>query len=146
MTHLLKYPPALTPTGAFRSPHSRLHASVLVFLACTALASAQEPVTVGKGSYASSPPPGLVVDNKRKVDLVEEVERRKLYLVTDDGRPIPSNKWYQNLLFQQYGTGLWAMPHKVDATAEGIEVFYQTTFSGDGTRSVAEFPLVIGGQ
>lgn len=107
---------------------------------------ALEPVAIGKGSYAASPPPGLVVDNKRKVDLVEEVEKRKLYRVKEDDRPIPSNKWYQNLLFQQYGTGLWAMPHKVDATKEGFEVFYPTTFSGDGTRSLAEFPLVIGGK
>jgi endoglucanase Acf2 len=127
-------------------PRIPLCATLTAVLAGAALASAQEPVPVGKGSYAAFPPPGLVKDNKRKVDLVEEVEKRKLYLVTDDDRPIPSNKWYQNLLFKQYGTGLWAMPHRVDATAEGIEVFYPTTFSGDGTRSVAEFPLVIGGK
>ena len=62
---------------------------------------AQEPVAVGKGSYASFPPPGLAVDKKKNVDRVEETEKRQLYLVKDDGRPIPSNKWYQNLLFQQ---------------------------------------------
>ncbi len=107
---------------------------------------AQEPVAVGKGSYASFPPPGLVVDKQKNIDRVEETEKRKLYLVKDDGRPIPSNKWYQNLLFQQFGTGLWAMPHKVDATKEGIEIFYATRFSGDGVRSVAEFPLIITGR
>jgi endoglucanase Acf2 len=109
-------------------------------------ARAQEPVAVGKGSYASTPPPGLMVDKKRNVDLVEEVEKRRLYLVKDDGAPVPSNKWYQNLIFQPYGTGLWAMPHKVDATAEGIEIFQASTFSGDGMRAIAEFPLVVTGQ
>jgi endoglucanase Acf2 len=118
----------------------------LCLAALSANVLAQEPVAVGKGSYASSPPPGLVVDKKRNVDLVEETEKRQLYLVTDDGRPIPSNKWYQNLLFKQYGTGLWAMPHKVDATAEGIEVFYATKPDGGGSRMISEFPLVITGK
>jgi endoglucanase Acf2 len=106
-------------------------------------ARAMEPVVVGKGSYASSPPPGLMVDKKRNADPIAETENRKLYLVKDDGTPIPSNKWYQNVIFQQYGGGLWAMPHKVDATKEGIEIFYSTKFDGGGTRSIAEFPLVI---
>jgi hypothetical protein len=108
-----------------------------------ASAVAQQPVAVGKGWYAAQPPAGLVVDRKRNADLVAEVENRRLHLVADDGRPIPSNKWYQNLLFQRYGTGLWAMPHKVDATAEGIEIFHPTRFDGGGTRAIAEFPLVI---
>ncbi|MCL4205319.1 MAG: hypothetical protein KJ000_22780 [Pirellulaceae bacterium] len=120
--------------------------ALAVLICGIATVSAQEPVAVGKGSYASFPPPGLVMDQKRNADLVQEVENRRLYLVHDDGRPIPSNKWYQNLLFQQYGTGLWAMPHKVDATAEGIEVFYATKTDGGGERMVAEFPLVVTGR
>ncbi|MCX7407649.1 MAG: glycosyl hydrolase [Planctomycetales bacterium] len=110
------------------------------------LVCAQEPVTVGKGSYAAFPPPGLVVDQQKNIDRVKEVEQRKLYLVEDDGRPIPSNKWFQNLLLQQYGTGLWSLPHKVDATKEGIEVFYPTQADSGGTRMIAEFPLIIGGR
>jgi endoglucanase Acf2 len=122
-------------------------AVVALFLSLAAAAAgAQEPVPAGKGSYASSPPPGLVVDGKRKVDLVEEVEKRKLYLVQDDGLPVPSHKWYQNLLFQPYGTGLWAMPHKVDATREGIEVFFSSRFDGGGSRAIADFPLVVTGR
>jgi endoglucanase Acf2 len=107
---------------------------------------AQQPVAVGKASYAAFPPPGLAVDKKTNVSRVEETEKRQLYLVKDDGRPIPSNKWYQNLLFKQYGTGLWAMPHKVDATKDGIEVFFPTKPNGDGTRMVAENPLVVTGK
>src|SRR4051812_25448523 len=97
---------------------------VLLIFITNSIASmrGQEIVPVGKGSYAATSPLGLMVDKKANIDRVAEVENRKLYLVKDDGRPIPSNKWFQNLLFQQYGVGLWAMPHKVDATKEGIEV------------------------
>ena len=72
---------------------------------CLALAGmqlhAQEPVAVGKASYAATPPPGLMMDKKRNVDVVDEVEKRPLYLVKDDGRAVPSNEWFQNLVFQQ---------------------------------------------
>lgn len=127
-----------------RTPALALCVSLAAALACRA--PAQEAVPVGKGSYASRPPAGLVVDKKRNVDLVEETEKRPLYLVTDDGRPIPSNKWYQNLLFQRYATGLWAMPHKVDATSEGIDIYFPTRFDGGGTRMLTEFPLVVTGK
>ena len=120
--------------------------SLLIVLSLAQCVVAQESIAVGQGSYAAQPPRGKVMDDKRRVDLVEETETRKLYLVEDDGRPIPSNKWYQNLLFQQYGTGLWSLPHKVDATAEGIEIFYPTQPDAGGTRMVAEFPLIVGGK
>ena len=127
--------------------HSRLTALVASAIFATAISSpAQQPVAVGKGSYASAPPAGQMMDKKRNVDIVDEVEKRQLFLVQDDGRPIPSNKWFQNLLFKQFGTGLWAMPHKVDATAEGIEIFQPNSFSGDGVRTIAEWPLVITGK
>jgi hypothetical protein len=85
--------------------------------------------------------------DRKGVDLVDEVEKRQLFLVNKgDGRPVPSNKWFQNLIYKQFGTGLWAMPQKVDATAEGLEIFHATSFSGDGVRTIAEFPLVITGK
>src|SRR2546423_1222402 len=120
------------------------HAAVHVVDLKTGTIDRVQGLTDGRSVFGRQIQKSVVAEKKRKVDLVEEIEKQKLYLVADDGRPIPSNKWYQNLLFKQYGTGLWAMPHKVDATAEGIEVFYPTTFDGGGTRSVAEFPLVIG--
>lgn len=123
-----------------------LLAFALTWLSLSPVSLAQEAVPVGGGSYASFPPKGKVMDGKRKVDLVEETEQRKLYLVKDDGRPIPSNKWYQNLLFQQYGTGLWAMPHTVDATPEGIEIFHPTTFDASGSKMISEFPLILSGK
>jgi hypothetical protein len=87
-----------------------------------------------------------MVDGKTKVDAVVETEGRRLYLGEEGDRAVPSNKWYQNLLLKQYGTGLWAMPHRVDATKEGIEIFHSTSYSGDGVRALTEFPLVVGGE
>ena len=113
----------------------------LLGLSCAAIA--QEPVAAGQGSYASFPPPGSALDRQKNLDRVAETEKRRLYLVNDDGGPIPTTKWYQNLIFQQYGTGLWSYPHKVDATKEGLEIFHPSKPIGDGTRMVAEFPLVI---
>jgi endoglucanase Acf2 len=121
---------------------TRIYCLLAIIWGCHTL-HAQEAVSVGRGSYAAKPPLGKVVDNNRKVDLVQEVEESKLYLVNDDGRPIPSNKWYQNLLLKQYGTGLWSLPHKVDATNQGLELYYPTQFAGDGTRMIADFPLLL---
>lgn len=118
----------------------------IAILVLISAVSAQEAVPVGKGSYASSPPKGKVMDSERNVDLVEETEQRPLYLLKDDGRPIPSNKWFQNLLFQQYATGLWAMPHKVDATPEGLDIYHPTKFADDGSHIISEFPLVLTGK
>lgn len=125
-----------------------LRLPILIALLGSALSAhaEQPPVAIGNASYASSPPLGKMVDPKTGIDRVEAVETRKLYLVKDDGRPVPSNKWFQNLIFQPYGTGLWAMPHKVDATAEGVEVFQVQNFSGDGARALAEWPLIITGR
>jgi endoglucanase Acf2 len=126
-----------------------------LFLACSwgsilaqdpAPAPAPVPVEVGKGSYASFPPAGSSFDRGKNIDRVAEVENRKLYLVRDDGGPIPSTKWYQSLILQQFGTGLWSYPQRVDATKEGLEIFYPTTVSGDGASMVAESPLVITGK
>lgn len=123
------------------------YALTLVVAFAGAPLAAQQPVAVGKGSYTSAPPPGMMMDKKRdNADIVAEVENRKLHLVKDDGRPVPSNKWYENLLLKDYGTGLWAMPHKVDATNEGIEIFQPISFSGDGARAVTEFPLIVTGR
>jgi endoglucanase Acf2 len=115
-------------------------------LASSVICLAQEPVSVGSGSYSSTPPIGKMVDKKTGVDAVDAVEKQPLYLVKDDGRAIPSNEWFQNLLLKQFGTGLWAMPHRVDATKEGIEIFQVKAFSGDGVRAIPEFPLVITGR
>jgi endoglucanase Acf2 len=128
--------PAIVSSFSMRPFPSAALCAIMTVTAAAAAALAQEPVRVGRGSHAPAP----------ITDKAQEVERQRIYLARDDGRPIPSNKWFQNLLLKQYGTGLWAMPHRVDATPEGIEVFHATAFSGDGVRTLAEWPLVVTGR
>jgi len=108
------------------------------------LAEDPVPVPVGKGSYASFPPPGIHVDTKTGEDMVAKADGRKLYLVKPDDRAIPSNKWYNNCIYQQYATGLWAVPQKVNASAKGIEIVFPEKPAGNGFA--ADAGLVITGK
>ena len=107
-------------------------------------AQAPVPVPVGKGSYASFPPPGIHVDNKTGEDMVAKADGRPLYLVKKDDRAVPSNKWYNNVIYNQYGTGLWPMPHRVSATKTGIEITFPEKSAGD--HFATDAPLIISGK
>jgi hypothetical protein len=125
---------------------TRYPSIVLILLGLIACpAHSQEPVRVGAGSYAASPPPGLVVDKKRNVDLVAETEARRLYLVEDDGRPIPSNKWYQNVIFNQYGTGLWASAHILIGYFFSRSIESAAEYAGRGFFVLATTIVVVAG-
>ena len=113
----------------------RLGLALLLLL--TAHAVAQEAVLVGKGAYASFPPTGIA---KGKA---EEAEKQPVFLLNEDGRPIPSNKWYESLILSRYGQGLWPLPLKVDTNGQGIHIFYPTQWKPDGSDLVTENPLRI---
>lgn len=100
----------------------------------------QELVPVGKGSYAGSIPPGAAQGK------AEATDNRPLYFVKNDDRPVPSNKWYQNLILQKFAVGLWAYPHRVDASDEGLAVYFPTKWKPDGSELFADYPLLIGGK
>lgn len=104
------------------------------------VAFSQEPIRVGKGSYASFPPPGAA---EGKAIMTED---RPLNLDEKTDRPIPSNKWFQNLLFQKYAVGLWAMPHRVDTSSDGITVHYPALWRKDGTQMDTTHHLLIGAE
>lgn len=104
------------------------------------LICAQETIAVGKGSYAKSIPPGAA---RGKAD---ETDNRPLFLVKNDDRPIPSNKWYQNLILQKYAVGLWPYPHRVDTNENGLAIYFPTKWKGDGSELVSDYPLLISGQ
>ncbi len=101
---------------------------------------AQKPVPVGKGSYAASIPPGSAGGK------AEETDRRKLYVIRSDDRPIPSNKWYQNLLLQKFAVGLWPYPHRVDTGENGLAVYFPTRWKPDGSELFADNPLLVGAK
>ena len=102
---------------------------------------AQEPVPVGKGSYSSKPPERI--DARTKKDTVKETEELPLKLVKDDGSAIPSNKWYEAALLNQYAQGLWPMPHQVNAKKDGLEIFYPNKFRANGAGMDPDSPVFI---
>jgi endoglucanase Acf2 len=119
---------------------SRLLLAGFAALGGLAYAIAQEPVAIGKGSYAASIPPGIAKGT------AESTDNRQLYLVKNDDRPIPSNKWYQNLILQKFAVGLWAYPHRVDTSEKGLAIYYPTQWKPDGSELFSDYPLLVGGK
>ncbi len=96
-------------------------------------------VAVGKGSYADGVP--AQVDEK-----IRKFEKRDLFLVKEDDRPIPTNKWWTDLIVSRFAKALWAYPMKVDASERGVDIFLPTRWSNGGNDPVSEFPLGVGGR
>ena len=81
-----------------------LRTTFAVLILTTHFGVTQEAVKVGKGSYAAFPPPGMVKD--KGVDKIAEFENAPVYLVKNDGRPIPSNQWFVRLLNDPFGRAI----------------------------------------
>ncbi len=94
-------------------------------------------VRVGKGSYASAPPPEVEA-------IAHQTLTREIYAL-DTQRPLPTNHWWTNLLTDRYAGQLWAFPHQVKADAQGIQITFPTRWNEAGTDPVSEFPLAVGG-
>ena len=95
-------------------------------------------VSVGKGSYASFPPPDANGD-------VGKILARTPRVLDPGDRPIPTNKWWTNLIIDRYVGQLWAFPQMVKADRDGIDIFYPTRWNDRGTDPVSEQPLDIQG-
>ena len=95
-------------------------------------------VEAGKGSYASFPPPDA--ENWRKaVD-------KPLYLTPDAaGKPIPTNKWWTNLITDKYAGQLWSFPQQTKANEQGLEITFPTRWNDAGSDPISENPLRVGG-
>ena len=87
--------------------------------------SGPKAVAVGKGSYAESPP------NPDK--NVAKMLARPIYIdPSQEGKPIPTNDWWTDLLFSHPSGMLWAYPLVVKMTDAGPEIHYPTGWKGDG--------------
>jgi len=101
--------------------------------------SAQNAVNVGKGSYAESPPAGAG-------DNLGKIESQQLFLVKDDGRPLPSNKWWTQLLVSRYAKMLWAYPFRVDTGETGVDLLFPIKWQPQGNDPQCDYPLTVGGK
>jgi endoglucanase Acf2 len=113
--------------------------SFLTALATTS-ASAQTVVQVGAGSYASYPP--------SQANAGALPTTPPAYLVTTNGAPIPSNKWWTDLLVHQYGGNIWSQPLTVSADSQGINVYDPTNWvpSGSTPQLALDGLVTIHGQ
>jgi endoglucanase Acf2 len=90
-----------------------------------------QPVAVGKGSYASSPP------DADKDKNVQKMLNEPLFIDhSQDGKPIPTNHWWTYLIHnpttgKSHGK-VWPYPLTVEADAAGATVFYPTEWNSRG--------------
>jgi endoglucanase Acf2 len=110
-----------------------------------ALASAQTAIPIGAGSYASFPPASAG-------GTAIATANQSLYVVSNNV-PIPSNKWWTDLVINQYAGNLWASPLAVSANAQGINISrpnFDTVYDGAhsflGVNFQPDAPLSIQGQ
>lgn len=99
----------------------------------------QEVVAVGKGSYAGSPPTNAG-------NGIGRIENENLRLVKLDDRPIPSNKWWTQLVVTPFARSLWSYPFKVDTSERGLEVFFPVKWLPSGNDPNCDYPLGVGGK
>lgn len=108
---------------------------LLITLSC----AAQNVVPVGKGSYASSPPSSTG-------DKLRAFETKELFLVKETDQPIPTNKWWTQLVVSRFARSLWSYPLRVDTSEKGLDVFFPIRWQSDGQDPLCDFPLNAGGK
>lgn len=112
--------------------------------------SAQSPVQVGKGSYASYTPLSESKTDEHNGDQSRYQEYKTLYVNenagADKGWPIPSNKWWSYLVNSQYSGNMWVYPQVVKAENYGIYVAYPSYWNDNGTEMKWNSMLQIKGD
>ena len=117
---------------------------ILVCILAVALgvkwASAQLVVPVGAGSYASYPP--------SQANAGSLPTTPPTYVIANNGAPMPSNKWWTDLINSQYAGNMWAQPLTISADAQGINLYNPNSWVPSGTtpQMPLDSPLTIHGQ
>ncbi len=106
--------------------------------------SAQAPVQVGGGSYASTPPGYKSKTDQHDGFRSHETEGRYLYADIPDGTPIPSNDWWTDLMINQFSGALWSYPQMLYTSADGVRVNYPTYWQANGEEVKAATWLTVG--
>jgi len=112
----------------------------LYFLILTStLLSAQNAVQIGSGSYASYPPEVVWDEGEYFAKSYRELtEGYPFYLHENmQGKPVASNEWFSNAIFEQYTGELWVYPQMVEADLSGVTIAAQTGFTSSNERSVS---------
>lgn len=113
----------------------------LLSLLLTQTIFSQSIVEVGKGSYASYTP---LINCRSTVhtpdaygytgDQSRYMQYRKLYVKEQEGRAIPTNDWWTNLITEQYSGNLWSYPQMIRATKDGVDIQRPSFWIDNGTE------------
>jgi gliding motility-associated-like protein len=108
---------------------NKIYYLTVCFLAFCSQVSAQSPVKVGSGSYASFTPASKLVGR-----LDSFINKMPLYVAKDKlGKPIPTNDWWTDLVVSGKNTGaLWVYPMVVDPEQNGFKVFFPNKYIING--------------
>ena len=91
----------------------------------------------GSGSYAEYPPAH---------ENVDAFLNRELYIhPSRSGDPVPTNDWWTDLIFSQFSGNMWAYPLTIQASADGVDVYYPIEYNASGTSMVTDYPIDIRG-
>ena len=110
--------------------------TALALFAAAAPCAGQQAVSVGKGSYAASPPNGMNAG----------IDSKQLHIVNLGDRPVPSNQYWTQLVVSQFAKTLWTYPLRIDPSQKGLEIYYPTKWSHAGNDPACDNPLVISGS
>ena len=114
---------------------------------------AQEPVQVGRGSYAEYAPLAKSRTSEHAGDQSQYMQYRKLYIKETPGTPIPTNDWWTDLINADRGrsgqevTGhLWSYPQYVQGMKYGVDIHYPKYWVDNGTEMKAQSKLTVKGS
>lgn len=118
----------------------------IISLTAAAALPAQEPVAVGRGSYAAYPPTYKSRTDAHDGSWATMLETSRLYLDEKPSTPIPTNDWWTDLLHSRYANALWSLPTLVKPSAEGVAVHYPTYWIENGTEVKSRTSLTVGAE
>lgn len=106
---------------------------------------AQQPVRAGSASYAEYPPHYKARTAEHQGFNATKMLTRKLYVDECDGRPLPTNDWWTDLMVSQFSGALWSYPAMIRTAEEGVTVCFPTRWSDNGTEVLSDSWVRVGG-
>ena len=101
-------------------------------------ALAQQPVTVGRASYAAYPPPYKESTAQHPGFNASKMLTRRIYADETDRagnpRPIPTNDWWTDIINNQFSGALWSYPAMLSTSPDGVTVAYPSHWNENGTE------------
>lgn len=106
---------------------------------------AQGIAIAGKGSYATSPPAYKSKTDRHSGYNAGYMLTRDIFCDEIDGRPIPTNDWWTDIINSRYSGALWSYPAMLHTGEYGIEVSYPSYWADEGKEIKSKSSLTIGG-